>query len=300
MKTILITGSEGFIGSNLIESFQHEFRIVGIDRKFQSELNKERKYKYIYLDMMEFDEFSKLKGYEFDYIIHLAAIPGVRYSIRHPHRTIDTNYTVTLNLLNWYMKVGCNAPILYASSSSVYGAAPLEQWKSFNERTILTDVKISPYAQSKILCENLFQERQTMIQSCGLRLFNVYGPDMRLDLAIPCFIRDIRAQWVSSVAPTIRDYTYILDVIKAIRVILKDGIKCSILNIGRGNPISMEQLYKMIADSMGVKYNYEMMESVPEGDMERTCCDNSLLRKLYDVDITTDVHDVINYICATN
>jgi UDP-glucuronate 4-epimerase len=159
MKTILVTGCAGFIGSHLCEFLVlNNFSVIGIDNfdnfysknvklKNLESLQQSPNFQFIEADIRSSSSFSKIQG-NIDVIIHLAAKAGVLPSIQAPQDYIDTNIIGTQNVLE-FMKQKQIYKLLFASSSSVYGNA---KTIPFIE-TQAVDEPISPYAFTKKACE---------------------------------------------------------------------------------------------------------------------------------------------------
>src|SRR5438093_98015 len=198
---ILVTGGAGFIGSHLVEKLLaggHEVAILDdfndfydpqIKRQNIAGLSKDVAIHHV--DLRDNDTVRPLFAREkFEAIAHLAARAGVRPSIQDPQLYYDTNVTGTLHLLEAARAAGVER-FVFASSSSVYG---ISKTVPFSEDQHLTQT-ISPYAATKIagefLCSTFSHLYQ--IRMIALRLFTVYGPRQRPDLAIHQFSRKILA-----------------------------------------------------------------------------------------------------------
>lgn len=256
---ILITGSAGFIGyslCNYILSLNKKIRIVGIDNfndyydvKLKTNriflLKKFNKFKFYKIDINDNLKISLLfKKYKFDYVFNLAAQAGVRYSIDHPRKYIDTNifgfYNILENCKNYKVK-----RLFYASSSSVYGENkkfPLKENYNINPKNI--------YALSKKINEDLTQifNKFYKIKAIGLRFFTVYGewgrPDMMMLKYIEAYYKKKTFQ-LNNHGKHSRDFTYIGDVVKILYLILVNSHKLNsheILNICSNKPISLKKV----------------------------------------------------------
>lgn len=273
MKTVLVTGSAGFIGSHTCEALLRKgYHVVGIDNMhpyYDPEI-KEKNQK-----MVEGTAASLNSSYEFyrddllseilldsifyrhkiDVVIHLAAYAGVRPSILDPKGYFEVNVLGTLGILEAMKKYRVKK-LLYASSSSVYGN---NQKVPFAE-TDPVDHAISPYAASKkageVLC-HAYHHLYQMNIAC-LRFFTVYGPRQRPDLAIHKFTKlmdegkPIPFYGDGSMR---RDHTYIEDIIdgvmKALQWVDQEGPCYDIFNLGESHTISLTNLVDLIASSLG-------------------------------------------------
>ena len=153
------------------------------------------------------------KSVSFDAIIHLAAKAGVRPSIANAALYYDVNVKATLHLLEFARQAGIQQ-FLFASSSSIYGTNPNTPWKE----TDLLYKPISPYAATKLAAEEMGKVYANLygLNFIILRLFTVYGPRQRPDLAIHQFYNLIKAKKPVTLfgdGSTKRDYTYISDLV---------------------------------------------------------------------------------------
>ena len=226
MKTYLITGGAGFIGSHLVKKLLSEnFKVIVVDNfdnfydyrikisnlceatntsfeikydekeKNQKEFvnfinNADKNIILLNKDIRNFDDLKEIfKNYKFDGIVHLAAKAGVRPSFEKPLDYEETNIKGTLNLLELCKKFKINN-FVCASSSSVYGDTPkLPFSESDNIKKTL-----SPYALTKKTCEEMayLYYKNYGIKVIMLRFFTVYGPGQRPDLAIHKFAKKLK------------------------------------------------------------------------------------------------------------
>lgn len=250
METIIITGSSGFIGYSLSKYLlKRDFRVIGIDmhngegeqKRLQderlSQLIQFKNFKSVCKDLSE--DLSDLKEYfnESNYVIHLAATPGVRESNRNPQKYIRNNIVAFSNVI----EMAANSNIkhfIFASSSSVYGNMniPVEGLKEN-----MTGGKVqSVYAMTKIAneIEALVFSKKSKMQITGFRFFSVYGPYGRPDMAIWLFADSIlkdKPVKVFGKGLMKRDFTYIDDVILCISKVIKikrsSSLKYTILEV---------------------------------------------------------------------
>ena len=236
MKTYLITGGAGFIGSSLLERLSKNNKIIILDNldeyySTKTKINNIKNY-------IENENVIFYKGdirdkemlniifscNQIDCVIHLAALAGVRNSIINPLAYNDVNCTGTLNLLET-MKNYLVKNIIFTSSSSVYGNCDV---KMFSE-DMNTKSLISPYAATKKYGEELTYIYHELynIDAIVLRLFTVYGPRQRPDLAITKFtnlILNDKPVDMYGDGNTYRDYTYIDDTVNGIISAIKYSI----------------------------------------------------------------------------
>ncbi len=314
MKTVLVTGSAGFIGFHLVKALLRlGYKVIGIDSLndyYDTQLKKARlydldlfvkdiktgdRYSFIHLDLANRESVEKLfRDYFFDAVVHLAAQAGVRYSIDNPHAYIDANIQGFLNVLE-----GCRRSkvghFLYASSSSVYGNSTKQP---FSEKDCANN-PISLYAATKKSNELMAHTYSHLfnIPTTGLRFFTVYGPWGRPDMAYFKFTKAIFNNQpidVYNCGELMRDFTYIDDIIDGvIRVVGKGFVNSlensnisgaidstalyQIYNIGSGNPISLKRFIEAIeiaCDKQAVKNILPMQP----GDVAITYADISKLK----------------------
>jgi len=248
---ILITGGAGFIGSHLsirLLQAKHKLTIIdnfhpyySLERK-RAQLDEVKRNGEIMFYLINLTDEQAVKELfqtnHFDAVVHLAAIPGVPYSIEEPSLYIENNLLSTTNVLKWAGETNVKH-VIFASSSSVYGDKvniPLTEE--------MADGKVlSPYAATKVSGESISHVYQHLygFNLTILRFFTVYGPWGRPDMAIPKFIdrlldgKEIEIFGENSA----RDYTFIDDIVKGIELALEQPSKNEIYNLGSGTPITL-------------------------------------------------------------
>jgi UDP-glucuronate 4-epimerase len=288
---VLVTGVAGFIGSHLGEKLLADgFEVVGLDN-FDDFYSPRIKQDNIALCLKQ-DSFrfvegdirdragveGVLKNNRIDMIVHLAAKAGVRPSIEKPLEYQDVNVNGTMVLLEAGRQHGVKK-FIFGSSSSVYGN---NEKVPFAE-TDNVDYPISPYAATKrageLLC-HAYSYLYEMDIIC-LRLFTVYGPRQRPDLAIHKFARLIEADEPIPVygdGSMARDFTYIDDIIQGIRAAMEHGKGYRIYNLGEAQPYRLDGLIGELEQALGKKARIERLE-VPAGDVRQTFADIERAKK---------------------
>lgn len=255
---ILITGNKGFIGSNLVKKLEKHHKIIGVDLKDGN-------------NVLDSNFINALfEYYQFDVVIHLAAIPGVGYSIDHSEEVLTNNIIGFDTLAKAAIKNGVKH-FIYASSSSVYGDNGTQK---------------SPYAVSKATNElqaamysNLSQMKFT-----GLRFFTVYGENIREDLAISKFIKAIENNvpiHIYGDGTQARDFTYVNDITEAIKLIVESDKewKNEVFDIGYGSSTSVNELVEILKDIINPSFDRIIYEQEKPYDVKETLANPN---KLYE------------------
>lgn len=305
MKTILVTGGAGFIGSHLCERLLKEGNKVLVIDNFNDyydpnikrnnikeiietcEVNNidKESFKVFEGDIRDNKFLEKVFLNNIDCIMHLAAMAGVRPSIQNSNLYYDVNITGTLNLLEKCRENNIKN-FVFASSSSVYGN---NEKVPFAESDFV-DYPISPYAATKksgeLLCHT-YHHLYDIDIAC-LRFFTVYGPRQRPDLAIHKFAKLIMKEKEIPFygdGSTSRDYTYISDIINgivsAIDYIDKNENIFDVFNLGGDKTVSLIEMVKTIENTLNKKAKLNKMPMQP-GDVNRTCADITHSKNILD------------------
>ena len=320
-KTILITGSNGFIGSNLaarlLEKYEN-IHIVGVDnmndyydvslKEYRlnrlNSLNKD--YKFIKGDISDKQFVEKLfEDNRFDIVVNLAAQAGVRYSIDHPDVYINSNVIGFYNILE-AVRYHPIEHLLYASSSSVYGGNKKVPFSTDDK----VDNPVSLYAATKKTNELMAYTYCHLygIKTTGLRFFTVYGPAGRPDMAYFSFtnklIKDEKIR-IFNFGKCERDFTYIDDIIEGIERIMLKGPKedYNIYNIGNSHPENLMDFVYTLANALidngildkdfNIDEHMELVEMQP-GDVPVTYSDTSPLEHDYGFRPSTSLKEGLN------
>lgn len=297
---VLVTGGAGFIGSNLSERLLaegHEIDILDDFNDFYDPLIKranigavKNRIRIHEADLRDEPAVQRImREGRYDAIIHLAARAGVRPSIQEPRLYIDTNITGTFHLLEAAKQHGV-ARFIFASSSSVYGVI---RTVPFSEEMCI-NATISPYAATKMAGEQLCSNYSHLygLRCVCLRLFTVYGPRQRPDLAIHKFTKNIL-----SGAPidqygdgsTRRDYTYVDDIVQGIHACLGyEGELCDTFNLGENQTTTLAELIAHIENALGKKANINLLPEQP-GDVPLTYADIDKARRLLGYNPSTKI-----------
>lgn len=303
MRSILITGGAGFIGSHLVDRLLREgdWRITVVDdfNDFYSPSIKRenirahltnQNYKLIEADIRNFASLQKaFAGTNFDCIVHLAARAGVRPSLKEPQLYVETNVNGTMTMLEMARRNGVKQ-FVFGSSSSVYG---VNEKVPFAEEDPIFN-PISPYAATKaageLICHT-YSHLYDMRIVC-LRFFTVYGARQRPDLAIHKFAKLIsegRPIPVFGDGSTRRDYTYIDDIIAGVRAAVDyDRSNYEVINLGESRTVELRELIALIENELGTRAEIDRQPPQP-GDVPQTFADISKARRLLNYNPQTQI-----------
>ncbi|MFW9082014.1 NAD-dependent epimerase [Pseudomonas sp. P2757] len=294
--TILITGAAGFIGFHTAQRLGREgFEVVGVDNLnayYEVSLKRARleilqaspQFRFLALDVVDKSGLITLfEKHRFEYVVHLAAQAGVRYSLDNPDVYGQSNLVGFLNLLEACRQYPPQH-LIYASSSSVYGANHKMPFKEDDP----VEQPVSLYAATKRANELLAFSYCHLygLRASGLRFFTVYGPWGRPDMALFKFTQAIlegRAIDLYNEGEMARDFTYIDDIVEAIfRLLSKppenEGQRGAnrLFNIGRGSPVALLEFVECLESALGIKAQRNFLP-MQEGDVVRTWADVSAL-----------------------
>ncbi len=296
MKTYLITGGAGFIGSHLADNLLKEgSKIIVIDNfcDFYSPDLKEKNvkenlnnsnYQLYRIDIRDYNAVNSVfESNKIDCVIHLAAMAGVRPSIENPTLYQEVNCLGTQNILECMKKHKVNKLVM-ASSSSVYGNCKEVPFKE----TFVVDYAISPYAATKKANEVMTHVYHALdgMNVIMLRFFTVFGPRQRPDLAINKFTRlmlnDEEIPMFGD-GSTSRDYTFVGDIVdgikRSIHYVEENDNVYEIINLGNSNPVSLKDMINTIGEVL--KKEPKILElPMQPGDVERTYADITKAKKL--------------------
>lgn len=246
-------------------------------------LNKYKNFKFFKIDLNKYDLiYSKIKNYKVELIIHLAAQPGVRISIKKPHNTLKQNLVPFINILE-IARLKRVKKFLFASSSSIYGDTKIYPFVEKDNQ----NVPVSVYGATKLSNEIIASSysKNFNIKTIALRFFTVYGPYGRPDMAYYSFLDDLKKNKkirVFNKGHMMRDFTYIDDVIKGIISLISFKMKKNhdVINIGKGKPDQLMELIKLIEVNYKKKFKIEYTKNIPNGDIKKTFSNVNKAKKL--------------------
>ena len=323
---ILVTGNAGFIGfhtaQRLIERGDEVTGIDMVNNYYEIALKEKRleqleetarksngTYNFIRADLSDpqVTESAFEEG-KFDRVIHLAAQPGVRYSLENPGAYVRDNVVAFTNILEGCRNTGVGH-LVYASTSSVYGAntqMPFSESHGANHPVQL-------YAATKRANELMAHSYSHLFQlpTTGLRFFTVYGPWGRPDMALFSFTRNIvegKPIKVFNYGKHVRDFTYIDDIVEGV-IRTTDKIATSdpawdsdnpdpatsiapyrIFNIGNNDPVELSAYIAAIEKALGMEAKQELLP-MQKGDVPNTFADVSKLIAHADYQPSTPVEE---------
>lgn len=300
MKTYLVTGVAGFVGSRLAAMIlERGDAVVGIDSLEDGEgaiLREHRlqdllpwpRFRFHRMNILDFQALDDLMARErFQAVFHLAAKAGVRQSLVDPWTYLRVNADGTLNVLEAMRRNGGIRMIL-ASTSSLYAGLPLP----FSEDAAV-NTPISPYAASKKAAEAMAYtyHHQYGISVAILRYFTVFGPSGRPDMAPFRFIESVRQGLpvvVHGDGGQTRDFTFVDDICRGtLQAEALGGYQ--IVNLGGGKePVSIRQFLEWIEELVG-RRAIVRHEPSHEADMRETMADIRKARELMDWSPRVDV-----------
>ena len=279
----LVTGCAGFIGSHLTEALLADGEdVIGVDcfndnygrreklRNLERAMDWDR-FEFVPIDLARGDLFEFVR--DCDTVFHLAAEPGVRSSWGDRfEQYLHNNVQATQQLL----EAAANSPetrFVYASSSSIYGEA-----ESFPTPEDVTPRPVSPYGLTKLSAEQLCDLYHLChgINVVSLRLFSVYGPRQRPDMAFNRFCRAALEDTPLEIfgdGDQTRDFTYVGDVVAGLRVAARaPGVDGGVFNIGGGSQASVNETLGLIAELADRELRISYGEA-PHGDVRNTRAD---------------------------
>lgn len=298
---ILITGCAGMIAWHTIHALSQsypEIHLLGIDnyKPFESvQYSHERieslsllpNFSFVNIDLSKGFNFTLFPTFDIICIIHLAANSGVSESFYHPQRILNNNNDCFISILEAVRIENPSLPIIYASSSSVYGN---------NISTCTSEdselCPISAYGLSKLQNEQIAQlySKQYNINIIGLRFFTAYGQYNRKDMFIHKVLdsihygTDLRLYYDGNMQ---RDFTYSGDIAQIIvrlfsKISQQNKQEHIIFNVGRGQSISISHIVSFMEDFFHQKANTIYEKSYPSYDPLCTYSDNSKLKSFLD------------------
>ena len=284
---VLVTGAAGFIGSTLAKQLlSRGDEVLGVDnfnpyysveqkRNNVASLAKFGNFKLSEIDFTDFEALSDVfKNFQPDVVAHLGAMANIRYSIDHPEQFVNVNVTGTNNLLMLAAKHKAKN-FVYASTGSIYGKREDVPFKE----TDICDSPLAVYPASKKAGELLGHAFYNMqgLNFTSLRFFNVYGPSGRPDMMPFRVTEAILNQTeipIFGEGKLERDWTYVGDLVDGFVAAIDKPLGFEIINLGRGNPVVLNDFMTSIQEVIGQKAICKYVET-PLSEAPRTYADIS-------------------------
>jgi len=292
MKTVLVTGAGGFIGSNLVRSLLSDknYDLILTDKNgprndlFEAYDTQSPRIKFYDLDITKRESaFDIFKNHKIDTCVHLAALVNVEDSIKNPNKTMDVNVKGTINILEACSHNNIDN-FVFASSAAVYGhptIIPITEEHQLKP--------ISPYGISKLLAEkhvSSYMNSEKIRNTISLRIFNAYGEGQFGNVSV---ITKFAKRLSMGLAPVIhgtgmqkRDFVSINDVVNAMLLSIKamedrndrlESASPSIFNIGTGVATTIKDLCKQMIKLSGLDIQPTYAEGNDEADINASCAD---------------------------
>ncbi len=295
---VLVTGTAGFIGHHVARRLAETRRceVLGVDnlsdyydvalkRARLEQLAPLEDFRFLQADFADAAKFPALVAhFKPDYVVHLGAQPGVRFSMEQPAAYTRNNLEGFATVLEACRR---NPPrhLVFASSSSVYGAGAKPPFREDDD----ANQPVSYYGATKRANELMAYSyaHNHRLNVTGLRFFTVYGPWGRPDMAPTLFARAILAGEPLKLfngGRHLRDFTYVDDIVDGvIKVLLYPPAQppvppLRIYNLGHHRPVETLLFVRMLEELLGKKAAVELLPPQP-GDMTETCADLALIRK---------------------
>jgi UDP-glucuronate 4-epimerase len=304
---VLVTGAAGFIGSHVSEQLlRRGDQVVGLDnfndyysparkRANAALLSRFPNVRIVEADIRDAGAIDDLFGGErFERIVHIAAMANVRYSIKHPALYFDVNLGGLSNLLEAARRHGV-PHFVFASTSSVYGQTDKIPFVESDP----TDRVLAPYPASKKAGEVLLHAYHIAygLKCRVLRFFNVYGPRGRPDMMPYVFTQRIgRGEPITvfDEGRPQRDWTYIDDTCAGVIAALDADFEYEIFNLGRGEPVVLNDFIHTIESLVGRKAIIEHAP-LPPTEPSITYSDTSKAARLLNYHPHVSLADGLNH-----
>ena len=291
-KKVLVTGSDGFIGSHLVE------RLLAEGAKVKAFVYYNSFNRWGWLDTLSKEQLRKVEVFCGDIrdpngvqeamsgakiVFHLAALIGIPFSYHSPDSYVDTNMKGTLNVMQAARRLGVER-LVHTSTSEVYGTA---QYVPIDERHPINPQ--SPYAATKAAADQLALSfyRSFDVPVAVLRPFNTYGPRQSARAVIPTILSQMAAGHQEIQLGNLtasRDFTFVTDTVDAfIKIAQSEKAVGQVLNAGSGQAVTIKELVTFLTRMTGrrLRVHTETVRLRPKkSEVERLLCDARCLRKV--------------------
>jgi UDP-glucuronate 4-epimerase len=292
MKTVLVTGCAGFIGSNFCEYLLNKnYKVVGVDnfndyyspklKRFNIQsFIKNPNFYLIEEDLINYTKIEELfRNVKVDCVVHLAAYAGVTYSFEKPLLYVKNNIEVTTNLLDLCVKYKVTN-FIFSSTSSIYG----DSIAPFRE-DMQTDCPLAPYPATKKASEvmSYVYSKNYGLNISIFRFFNPLDIKIRPDLALTKLIKSAlyneEFPQYQDLSTTGRDYCYLQNLLEAMEFVIKNPFRYEIFNLGNSSPVTLGKLVEVVESVTGKSVNLVRMP-IRKGEMVLTFADVSKAEKM--------------------
>jgi UDP-glucuronate 4-epimerase len=305
MKTVLVTGGAGFIGSNLCRSLlERGYRVVCVDN-FDDTYDPALKEQHVEgivpdpnfslerADVRDMDSMRTIAESEKPaYIVHLAAKADTRNAVEVPHIYTSINIDGTINIFELAKEYGVEN-LVFASSSSVYGNTEEMPWRE--DQT--ADRPLSPYGATKRADELMgySYHHNFGLNITALRYFNAYGENNRPNM-VPYIwgMKMLKGEEIeiSGDGSRRRDYTYIGDIVEGTIRAMEKPLGFEVFNLGNSEPVSLKELLSVFEKVTGIKANVKSRPS-SKASVEATYADVSKAKEILGWEPTTTIEEGI-------
>tara|TARA_Y100000385_G_scaffold66934_1_gene66711 strand:- start:25325 stop:26305 length:981 start_codon:yes stop_codon:yes gene_type:complete len=252
MKSVLVTGAEGFIGSHIVDSLLKKgYHVIAVDIipfKSAKNLSNAKKNKHLEYHQLDISKDGRLDIFfenKIEKIYHYASVVGVQKYLSYPEEVIQVNILGILNVAKLAKKHGTS--VLFASTSEVYGRNPKVPWSEDDDRVLgSTSLERWTYSSSKATAEHLLMAvlKGTSVRWTIVRYFNVYGPRQNANFVVSANLKNYilkKALICHNDGEQTRCYSFIDDVIDA-TIKLAEEKRNGVFNIGSDVEVTINEL----------------------------------------------------------
>jgi UDP-glucose 4-epimerase len=301
MKSILILGSEGFIGNHLVQHFlQQQYKVHGCDL-FETAQHNVYAYTKVSRLSPEWEEIFSTQ--QFDYCINAAGSGNVPYSMTHPLSDFESNTLDSMRVLDAIRKLNKNCRYLHISSAAVYGnpqKLPIHEEDKKNP--------LSPYGWNKLMAEQVCREYQVVygIATVVIRPFSVYGKGLRKQLLwdICSKLNKADVTQLFGTGNESRDFIHVKDLtILVQQIIEKAAFACNIFNASSGEETTIKQVAAIFEECYQGRKKISFSGEVRQGDPLNWRADVSAIKALgfnSSVPLKQGIDDYIKWFKAEN
>jgi UDP-glucuronate 4-epimerase len=292
----LVTGAAGFVGHNVMMRLPNAIGVDNFNDYYDVSLKRKRAKlsgRVLNYDVCDTNKIRNIiQNYKIKRVIHMAAQAGVRYSLQHPQTYVRNNVQCFVALLE--VLKNTDIPLIYASSSSVYGKNTKVPFSEDDPVIQPASLYAATKRENELLAHvyyNLYKQK-----SIGLRFFTVYGPMGRPDMAYYSFTKNIMDGTpinVYNYGDVSRDFTYIDDIVDGIIGCTTIDFEYEILNLGRGEPYSVGKFIDFIEKATGKRAIKKMMP-MAKGDVLITYANVSKAKRLFGYNPKVSLEEGIN------